>query len=43
MFFSTSLPYNQNSTTYDARHEKMTETEFKNTWGVALVTSVNVA
>lgn len=29
VFFSTSSPYNQNSATYDARHEKMTEAEFK--------------
>ncbi len=29
VFFSTSSPYNQNSATYDARHEKMSEAEFK--------------
>lgn len=29
VFFSTSSPYNQNSGTYDARHEKMSEAEFK--------------
>ncbi|MEW4462611.1 protein kinase [Roseibium algicola] len=29
VFFSTSSPYNQNSATYDARHEKMSEMDFK--------------
>jgi serine/threonine-protein kinase len=29
VFFSTSSPYNQDSATYDARHEKMSEAEFK--------------
>jgi len=29
VFFSTSSPYNQNTATYDARHEKMSEAEFK--------------
>lgn len=29
VFFSTSSAYNQNSATYDARHEKMSEAEFK--------------
>lgn len=33
VFFSTSSPYNQNSATYDARHEKMSETEFKEYMG----------
>lgn len=29
VFFSTSSPYNRDSSTYDARHEKMSEAEFK--------------
>lgn len=29
VFFSTSSPYNRDSATYDARHEKMSEAEFK--------------
>jgi serine/threonine-protein kinase len=29
VFCSTSSPYNQNTATYDARHEKMSEAEFK--------------
>ncbi|WP_192798574.1 serine/threonine protein kinase [Brucella anthropi] len=29
VIFSTSSPYNQDSSTYDARHERMTEEEFK--------------
>lgn len=33
VFFSTSSPYNQNSATYDARHEKMGEAEFKDYMG----------
>ncbi|ESY81037.1 protein kinase, partial [Mesorhizobium sp. LNHC229A00] len=30
VFFSTSSPYNQTPATYDARHERMTELEFRN-------------
>lgn len=33
VFFSTSSPYNQNSATHDARHEKMSEVEFKDYMG----------
>ncbi|WP_455296692.1 protein kinase domain-containing protein [Brucella pituitosa] len=29
VFFSTSSPYNQDSSTYDARHEQMSEDEFR--------------
>ncbi|MGO7449474.1 protein kinase [Rhizobium ruizarguesonis] len=33
VFFSTSSPYNQDSATYDARHEKMSEASFKEYMG----------
>ncbi|WP_029728094.1 protein kinase domain-containing protein [Sinorhizobium meliloti] len=33
VFFSTSSPYNQDSATYDARHEKMGEASFKEYMG----------
>ncbi|QYA05021.1 protein kinase [Rhizobium sp. B21/90] len=33
VLFSTSSPYNHNSATYDARHEKMSEAEFKHDMG----------
>lgn len=33
VFCSTSSPYNRNSATYDARHEKMSEAEFKDYMG----------
>ncbi|GEM16174.1 serine/threonine protein kinase [Gluconobacter oxydans] len=33
VFFSTSSPYNQDGSTYDARHEKMNETEFEEYMG----------
>ncbi|WP_457578183.1 hypothetical protein [Ensifer adhaerens] len=33
VFFSTSSPYNQNSATYDAGHEKMSESEFRDYMG----------